>query len=186
MWEIIIFLFLFFPGAHSFCYSQNLSELKAAFPYGLLTDDFRILSKEDLKINTCVATAEPFSEDSHSYPYWQCFESQASHLICEGKKYDSSEKSRMTLLIVSAKLNGETHEYLSRRPIPLAECHLFQEEWHRLLKGQKYVCVSGPFISVERNKNGRAWTWIFDRYKTKKGWDGAYLGNCMPNEKNPL
>ncbi len=186
MWKKIIFLVLFFSGVHGFGYSQHLSELKKAFPYGLLTDDFEVLTKEDMNINACVATAEAFSEDSHSYPYWQCFDSGTSQLNCEGRKYDPYEKSRMTLLIVSAKLNGDLHEYLYRRTMPLRECHLFKKEWHRLLMDQKYVCVSGPFNSVRKNKNGRTWSWVFDRYKTKKGWDGSYLGKCMPNEKSPL
>jgi hypothetical protein len=186
MWKIAIFLLIFFPRAYDICYSQNLDELKADFPYGLLTDDFGILNKEDMNINTCIATAEPFSEDSHSYPYWQCFKSKTSHLICEGKKYDLSEKKRMTLLILSTKLNGETHEYLYRRMMPLLECHLFQKEWYRLLKGQEHVCVSGPLISVKKNNNEKTWSWFFDRYKTKNGWDGTYLGSCMPHEKNPL
>lgn len=186
MCKIAIFLILFFCGAYDSCHAKSLDEFKADFPYGLLTDDFGILNKEDLNINTCVARAEPFSEDSHSYPYWQCFETKNSDLICEGNKFDLSEKKRMTLLIVSSKLNGETHEYLYRRMIPIQDCHLFQKEWHRLLKGQKHVCVSGPFISVEKNKNGKTWLWSFDRYKTKNGWDGSYLGSCMPNEKDPL
>lgn len=185
MCKVIIFILFIFLSEHGVCHAKHLNELKRAFPYGLLTDDYGVLTIEDLKINACVAEAAPFSEKSHSYPYWQCFESKVAHLNCEGKEYDLYEKSRMTLLTVSARINGELHEYLYRRTMPLTECRVFQKEWQRLLKGQDYVCVSGPFISTEKNRDGRAWSWVFDRYKTKNGWDGSYLGSCMPKEKKP-
>ena len=84
-------------------HQTHLQELKKEFPYGLLTDDFEILNKQDLKINTCIAEPMPFSYEKRvsSYPYWQCFEVKNSKMTCERGKFDSHEKAVMSMLVVS-------------------------------------------------------------------------------------
>ena len=178
MWKILILLFFNLATSQTSENSIHLQELQSAFPYGLLTDDFGILTKEDLKINTCGFEVVPFSEKSTSYPYWQCFEITHSKLDCEGSEYDPEEKERVTVMVISARLNGELHEYLSRRVISLSTCRLFQRAWQKLLKNEKYVCISGPLNFIEKGKQGKRWSWIFDKYKTKKGCDSYFIGDC--------
>jgi hypothetical protein len=176
MWKVLIF-FLCFNNAQALGKATHLQELQSAFPYGLLTDDFGVLTKKDLKENACIAQAQPFSIKSQAYSYWQCFEAKNSRLVCEGNKYDSDEKKRMTLLVLQSKRNGELHDYMTRRPRPVADCRLDLKEWRRLLKNQKYICVSGQINSIDIDQNGgRSWFWILDKYKTKLGWDGVHNG----------
>lgn len=51
MWQAIIFSFLFSVIALASEKNDHLQELRELFPYALLTDDFGILNKNDLKIN---------------------------------------------------------------------------------------------------------------------------------------
>ncbi len=179
-----MFAFLFPVSIMAIEGNAHLQELKELFPYALLTDDFGILNKDDLKINQCIAEPSLFSEStSTSYPYWQCFELKGVRMVCEGKKYSIEEKSRMTMLVLSGTRNGAFNEFISRRPMKLNACHLYLRDWMRFTKNEKHVCISGDFIYSEINKTGpKKMVWIFDRYKTKKGCDAYFRGTCIPNE----
>ena len=52
--------------------SKASLNLKSKFPYALITEDYGILTSDDLEINGCIAKPTPFYEDSISYPYWRC------------------------------------------------------------------------------------------------------------------
>ncbi len=166
--------------------NAHLQELNELFPYALLTDDFGILNKDDLKMNQCLAEPSLFSEGGRTfYPYWQCFEIKDVKMFCEGKKYSAEEKSRMTMLVLSGIRNNELNEFISRRPVKLKLCHLYLHDWVKFTKNEKYVCISGDFINSEITKAGQKKKfWIFDRYKTKKGCDAYFRGTCIPRENN--
>lgn len=159
---------------------EHLQELKKEFPYGLLTADFGILSKQDLKTNTCIAEPKPFSKENRAspYPYWQCFEVKNSKMICERGKFDSHEKAVMSMLVVSGVRDGELHEFISRRPISLGSCRLYQKDWQKFTKNEKYVCVSGSDFGKEVKDTKTVSVWIFGRYKTRKGCDSYFDGEC--------
>lgn len=155
-------------------------ELNQRFPYGLLTDGYGVLDVLDLKINTCIAEPTPFSKSNtiSPYPYWQCFEVKNSKMNCERGKYDHHEKAVMAMLVVVGERDGERHEFISRRPIPMDSCKLFQKDWQRFTRHENYVCVSGSDHSMEIQNGKSVWIWIFGRYKTKKGCDSYFTGEC--------
>lgn len=160
--------------------STHLQELNQRFPFGLLTDDYGVLDELDLKINTCIAEPTPFSKSNtiSPYPYWQCFEVKRSKMDCERGKYDPHEKALMSMLVVSGKREGERHEFISRRPMPLSSCKLFQKDWQKFTWHEKYVCVSGSDHSIEIQDGKPVWIWIFGRYKTHKGCDSYFADEC--------
>ncbi|MBX3034168.1 MAG: hypothetical protein KF865_09595 [Bdellovibrionaceae bacterium] len=177
----VLILLLFSYGLSSANNHQaHVNELKKDFPHGLLTDDFDLLNKQDLKINTCIAEPAPFSEKKglSSYPYWQCFEVKNSKMICERGNYDPHEKATMSMLVLSGERDGELHEFISRRPIPLNSCRLYQKDWLKFTKNEKYVCISGSDPGQEIKGVKKVWTWIFGRYKTRKGCDSYFHDEC--------
>ncbi len=180
MRKVLILIFLGCSVSLADGHQEHLQDLRKEFPYGLLTDDFGILNKQDLKTNTCIAEPAPFSEKDKvsSYPYWQCFEVENSKMICERGKYDSYEKALMSMLVVSGTRDGELHEFISRRPIPLRSCRLYQRDWQKFTKNEKYVCVSGADPGKEIKGAKTVWVWIFGRYKTKTGCDSYFDGEC--------
>lgn len=159
--------------------SKNNQRSQSQYPYAILGDGFGVLNEDDLAINSCEAAPTPFSENSTSYPYWQCFETTQSQLFCDGDGYDESEKQRLTLLVVSGTRQGEYHEYLSRRAIPLDDCKEYIQDWQRLARDEKYICVSGPYHRREKTETGQ-WIshWTFDKFKTKKGCEPYFFGGC--------
>lgn len=177
MWRIIIFLITLL-NINLLAKTTHLQELNNAYPYGLLTDDFGILNINDLKINSCMATPSPFTEDSISYSYWQCFEIKTAKLDCEGRIYDPESKERVSLIVVSGIRNGELHEFISRRVIPLWFCRIYKKNWLKFTKKQKHVCMTGSLIHKKILKNKIKWAWTFDRYKTKKGCDSYFEDEC--------
>lgn len=180
MWKALVLLFLSCQFSLAADHQAHLQELKTEFPYALLTDDFGILNKQDLKINTCIAEPVPFSFDKRasSYPYWQCFEVKNSKMTCERGKFDSYEKAVMSMLVVSGVRDGEMHEFISRRPISLRSCRLYKEDWQKFTKNEEFVCVSGADPGKEIKDEKTAWIWIFGRYKTRKGCDSYFDGEC--------
>lgn len=180
MWKILIILFSMSNVSFSVERQAHLQELKKEFPYGLLTDDFGILNTQDLKTNTCIAGPTAFSEQDRisPYPYWQCFEIRNSKMNCERGKYDPHEKAVMSMLVISGTRDREIHEFISRRPIPLGSCRLYQKDWAKFTKNEKYVCVSGIDHTKEVKGTKVTWNWIFGRYKTKKGCDSYFEGEC--------
>jgi hypothetical protein len=186
MWKIITFTFLFSINTIASKESTHLQELRELFPYALLTDDFGILNKNDLKINQCIAEPSLFSENNHTfYPYWQCFELKDVKMVCEGKKYSAEEKSQMSMLVISSLRNGELNEFISRRSLKVNTCHLYLHDWLKFTNNEQHVCISGSFINSEIDKTGKKkWVWIFDRYKTKKGCDSYFQGACTLNKNS--
>lgn len=182
MWQALsLFLFLFSFFSASADINTHLSELHSTFPYALLTDDFGILTKDDLKINSCIAEPAPFLKiinKSYSYPYWQCFEIKKTNMVCEGRKYDPDSKSRVSMLVLSGVRDGEMHEFINRRTIPLDSCRLYEKDWRKFTRSEKYICISGSDVSKEIKGKKIVWTWIFGRYKTKKGCDSYFEGEC--------
>ena len=179
MWKTLILMLLTSVSVLALEESTHLQELKKLFPYALLTDDFGVLNKDDLKISECIAAPVPFSEGrSSSYPYWQCFDTRDAKMDCEGKKYSAEKKSRMTMLVISGERNGELNEFISRRPLKLSSCRLYKKDWEKFTKGEKYICISGDFIGPEIEDGKKKLVWIFDRYKTKKGCDSYFQAAC--------
>lgn len=170
------FLLSFWFGLSDEAYSKNL---KLKHPYGILGESFGILNSEDVAINDCQAEPMPFAPESTSYQYWQCFELTRSKLYCDGNKFDKTEKTRVTMMVISEKKDEQTNEYLARRPIPLSSCKSYLADWRELTRNEKYVCVSGSLIYQQKNEAGQLIShWTFDRFKTLRGCQSYFQGGC--------
>lgn len=155
--------------------NKHLTELKSKFPYGLLGDDYGILTTDDLALNACDAKPQPFIPTSRysPYQYWQCFESKNVTFACDSNGIPDKYEGVMGLITVKASADGVRHDYIERRLWPINECKGFIKDAAALLKGTKYACISGSFIETEKDRSGRFSTsWIFERIKTKKGCEG--------------
>ena len=159
-------------------------EIRSKYPYGILTEDYGILSEEDFRINTCIAKPEPFSETKMSnYPIWQSFEVRDLKIYCEGNTYDPDEGSRMTSLVISMVRNkAGLQEYFIPKPMKIQECKEFIREWDNYTLNEKYICLCGSLPQVDKERGGKKVTsWVFNRFKTKKGCDSYAEGQCDLN-----
>ena len=164
---------------------RHLTDLKKESPHGLLTSDYGILSIKDLRINSCIAWPAPFQDPplNFAFSYWQCFEKNQINMDCEVGGYDEHEKSRMAMLVILGKRIEGSHEFISRRPMPVSSCKAFLEDWRQLTRKQTHVCVSGSEPLKEMRNGKLVWNWTFGRYKTKLGCDSYFQGECDIRKK---
>lgn len=156
---------------------DHLNKLKKKYPYGLLTNDFGILSESDLAINTCYGMVDPVSSGNGAYPYWQCFETKNTKFECARGDYDNEEKSMMTIMAIVVEQGQHSDEYLSPRAIRMADCQYFKHEWMRTTKKETHVCISGQEMTYKKQTlKGTKSFWIFDKFKTSK--------SCVPYFEN--
>jgi len=163
---------------------DHLSDAKKKFPHSLIGDDFGILDAEDLAIPTCHVLPEPYSDtpgkNVNAFAYWKCFPTSNIKVDCSGGGYDQDEHSVLTVMGIVIKNEQETHEYITRRAIPLKGCKNWQQDWKRLSKNQSHVCFSGSSMSKETEmqdgKPIQKYYWIFESYKTHLGCSSYFEG----------
>lgn len=179
------FLYLFYlVGSFNACTSQqklHLRQLKESFPYGLVGDDYGILNKDDLAINTCeVEEVVPFPpQDVSSYPYWQCYSVKDVAIRCDDSDFDEDVQSTMAILDFQVRSQKGNHDYLTRRAIPMESCKYFQIEFKKMTENEQHVCASGDFWKKDAgSKLDHATTWSFDKFKTKKGCVSYFADEC--------
>src|SRR5579863_3599496 len=75
----LIFWILFLWIGFALKVGAVTAEVKKKYPYPLLTEDYSILTENDLAAYTWGMKPRPFSEkeDSGGYNYWQCFSRDA-------------------------------------------------------------------------------------------------------------
>lgn len=158
---------------------SHLSDLRSRYPYGLIGDDYGVLTQEDLAVNTCNAFPVEFSNGGNlAYSYWQCFPSKDARMTCSSLGYDSLIKKELMYLNVYAKAGQISHSYLARGPMEIRACKSGLRAWKRITRGEKHVCVSGIYVDVDAPKSGRQVTnWVLDKFKTNRGCE-AYRSEC--------
>lgn len=189
-----IFVVLFFLIDISLSASAITVDARKKYPYPLLTDDYGILNGSDLAAYTWGMKPRPFSdkEMSGGYNYWQCFPRDDVSITLEDTGYSSKYVGRDTLSELKIEVwikPGVIHRYEMRATLPF---HTYEKEfhtWHKLMRGEKYVCLAGSFDDkkqkIENGKTILVYSWTFDKIKTKKGCDG-YWNNCNPTYEQYL
>ncbi len=173
--QLIYTLILLFSTSTLSASTNHLQELNTKFPYGLLGDDYGILTTDDLAINTCRFKPHLFPPEAWTTPfeYWMCFESKNVQFECDSSGIADDHEGIGGLVVVKATRAQNTHEYIERRPWPIRECRSFLKNLKTVLKGSVYVCISGSFLDEEKNSKGKiTLNWLFERLKTRKGCEG--------------
>ena len=167
----------FFFSVFGMTQNRHLTMLKSKFPYGLLTDDFGILTNDDLAINDCLATPTPVAVRSHAYSYWQCFESKKISFSCDSSGIPDKYEGVMGLVVAGITTDPIRHNYIESRLWPIKDCKRFVKDAAKILKGTRYACISGSVIGNEFTSipEKETMSWTFERIKTKKGCEGR---NC--------
>ncbi len=183
MQKIIYFFVTFLLNYLAGCSSlqtKHLNEIKIKFPYGLIGNNYGILSEDDLATNTCnVTEVEPFPpKDISPYPYWQCYLAKDVSMICDDSGFDDDEKAIMSILDLSVRSKEGAHDYLTRRAIRMDSCQYFQKELERLTKNEPHICVSGEFWEYSYEDGKEIGIWSFDKFKTTKGCSSYFDGDC--------
>lgn len=162
----------------------HLESLRKAYPYGLLGEDYGLLTVDDLAFNACIAIPVPISKESDFYPYWRCFKTRDITFECDHRKEQGSilPKQALMVLVVGQSLGKE--EYLAPGMMDLKSCREYEKDWNRLAKKEKYACISGALIRFDRDKKREYEAhWTFDKLKTRKGCISYFSGDCDVRRK---
>lgn len=165
-----IFVFSVFSFSSALAKPTHLEKLRSRYPYGLIGDDYGLLTVEDLAVNTCNGEPTPFEEENGAYPYWQCFSLKKAKLRCQNASYDPSIKKVLGYTFIEAKNENGLQSYLARDARDIRFCKEFLRDWKRITRREKFVCVAGTFARIQPVKDGHQETdWVFEKFKTRKG-----------------
>lgn len=112
---ILVLWFLFFSKAEAIT-----ADAKKKYPYPLLTEDYGILSENDLAAYTWGMKPRPFTEkeDSGGYNYWQCFPRDAISITLEDQGFSTEDvgwKDTLSELKIEVRTKtGVIHHYEMR------------------------------------------------------------------------
>jgi hypothetical protein len=184
MRKVLIGILVLYPLCQAVAHSStsHLTELKSKYPYGLLNDDYGVLTLNDLALNACRIKPEAFVPGAlHPYEYWLCFESKSILATCEDQNF-SNEDGHVGRVEVDAQDHQITYQFIESRPWPIRDCRRFVKSLKNLMRGTSYTCISASYIGKEeRNERGQMErVGIFRRLKTKKGCEGE---ECVLTEK---
>lgn len=162
--------------------------VKQKYPFTLLTKDYDILNERDLSFYLpYLHPASHFPKTGSGCIYWQCFPRENISITLEDYGYFENDfrKGEDTLgnIEIRAMVKpGVFHDYLVERAWPVKEVQRGFNNWRRLMKGEKYVCLAGSYIShsqpVENGMKKEVASWTFERLKTKKGCVAYFDGDC--------
>jgi hypothetical protein len=154
--------------------TNHRDELKKKFPYGLLTDDYGILTLNDLALNSCHSKPEPFVPGRLSpYEYWLCFESKNILAACEDQNF-SNEDGYVGRLVVQAQDQQFKYRFIESRPWPITDCGNFAKTLKKLVQGTSHACISASYMDEEKKELGKKERiGIFNRLKSRKGCEGT-------------
>lgn len=190
MRQIAALAFILFFMLISFANTKvtHLAKLKSRYPYGLIGDDYGLLTEEDLAVNTCnTLELTPFSGDKNmAYSYWQCFPLKDAKMNCDNLGYDSVMKTETGYLEVEAQNAQGIQSYLARDAMYMRDCKKYLRSWKWKTRGEKYVCISGSYGGFDGIRDGRKEThWVLDKFKTRKGCE-SYCSECRLKEVSSL
>ena len=169
---------------------------KQKYPYSLLTDDYGILSENDLGAFAWGLKPKKFTSAEGTtgpYNYWQCFPREQVMVTLSDTGHSSDElgwKENVAYLEIDVLSNKDIrdneeikHTYEMRANWTITGYQKRFNKWLKLMEGEKYVCLAGHFVDLEKEvHNGKTWITygrIFEKIKTKKGCD-SYFESWTP------
>ena len=161
--------------------------IKNKYPTVLLTEDYGILSENDLASYTWGIKHLPFSTKQQShYQYWQCFPRDRVCMTLKDKGYSSEDidwQENYGDLQIEVSLDGNiSHLYYMRRMSPVSGYEEIFNRWQKLMNKEKYVCLGGRFSGydekIENEQKQKIFSWVFEMIKTKKGCDSYFQNEC--------
>lgn len=179
--NIILFSLFQFSAAYS-ASSDHLTKLKSKYPYGLLSDDYGILTLNDLALNACYIKPAPFVPgELNPYEYWLCFESKSISPECEDQNF-SNEDGHVGRVAIDAIDHQIVYRFIESRPWGIRSCKNFVKTLKSLIRETSHACISASYIGKEeKNDQGHMERiGIFNRLKTRNGCEGR---GCVFNEK---
>ncbi|MGE0632176.1 MAG: hypothetical protein AB7O96_07190 [Pseudobdellovibrionaceae bacterium] len=168
------FIIIFLLG----CTTSPKTFLQKKYPEGMLTQDFGILSEEDLKHYYNNGDPHRLGERFSNFGYWICAPISQVNFSCDdfGKNEDDGEHYGEAEIKIRADI--ARYEFGGRHALPIEGCWGRVQDWKKLTRHQSHVCVSGYEAGPKMEEKVPVYGFVYDRIKTKSGCDDWFDQNC--------
>jgi hypothetical protein len=140
---------------------------------GLLTDDFGIVTQQDIEKEMAVIRLPAFFQVPTVFPYWRCLEPEQVDMSCENMHTEEPQGNPIAAPRLSLVENGEKYEYYTGRPWGLDACEHTLLEWRRIIGSEAVVCISASVDEVDKSPTAAPWRRItfgeINRMKSHSG-----------------
>lgn len=175
MQKLILTFFIF---CFLSCTSVPRTALQRQFPYGMVTDDYGILSKEDLQHYAADGYPHPLGGEVAHFGYWICAPVKQVTFRCRdfGKEITNEHNGEAEILIQTTSAD---YHFGGRHAFPIEGCHYKANLWKKMVAKQSHVCVSGEQAGAAEKINDKlTYGFIYDRIKTQKACDSWFDDGC--------
>lgn len=171
-----LFTLLLFCAVYSAHAVDDVTKKK--YPYTILTKDYGILDAKDLNDHL---KPEPFSPKKLTgHIYWQCFprEDVTTNLQDTGYSTHNLNDNDGDLTITVYNKPDIIHKYVMRRNWDIAGTEKRFNHLLKIMKNEKFVCLSGEFRFLEEKiihgQKQSIYFWTSEKIKTKKGCNSYF------------
>lgn len=157
------------------------ANLQQRFPLGMVTNDYGVLSEDDLNFYEMNGQPNPLGGEITNFAYWICAPTSHIRFKCNdfGRPNDINEEHLGEPEIFIHDKTKRYH-FAGRRAFPIQGCVEKVDLWNALASMQNHLCVSGYQAGPETNSNGLIeFTFVYDRIKSHSGCDSWFDGGCQ-------
>jgi hypothetical protein len=151
-------------------------------PYALLTDDYDILTGDDIAITICRFGPIEFNEDDDRGRYWKCYLTRNVTFSCGEPFFVENEEELEVIFKFTVSEKEMSSTYYPRRHVPISVCKDLQKRWKQLTRNQPHVCFLGVYdgkrIATKNGSTSKRLVWTWNSLKTKKGCEADFPEDC--------
>lgn len=143
---------------------------------GLLTDDYGIVTDQDLDEEERVAFPEPFPPKVGSFQYWMCLPTYDIFMKCNDTgPSDHEEEGQIGDHTFRLRTGNQIFNFYTRHNGPLDACEEMVSDWRDVIIGEEIVCISASYVGTnldpanEERSNILNSDWVIDRMKSRHG-----------------
>jgi hypothetical protein len=142
---------------------------------GLLTDDFGIVTEQDMEREVAIIRLPAFVQVPTVFPYWRCLRPEQVEMSCEDMNVEEPRGNPIAAPHLSLVENGERYEYYTRRPWGFDACEETLSEWRNTLGSEAVVCISATVDEVDESPTAAPWRRItYGEINRMKGHAGKW------------
>lgn len=142
---------------------------------GILTDDFGIVTQEDIdQENAVVRIPIPFKVPT-VFPYWRCLRPEEIEMDCEGTGTEEPPGNLIAAPRLTIIENGEKYEYHTRRPWGVDACEETLSSWRNVIGSETVFCVSATVDEVNESPVAAPWDKVtYGEINRMKSYSGQW------------
>ncbi|MBI3018339.1 MAG: hypothetical protein HYY61_00370 [Deltaproteobacteria bacterium] len=141
--------------------------------YGIITDDYGIVTDEDIRKEAEISEPQPIIEEFSPFMVWQCLRLVHVWMECIPTGDEIVPCSPGVSAILKIYDGEALYEFITRRPMEIDSCDDMISQWHHLMDGEEVACVSASYDLDLPISDNDPWfrysSWTINRVKSHQG-----------------